>query len=638
MPWTQRDALVAAAACAAVAAGVALWWRSRGAVATKPSSGAAEASRRRRKAPPLPDWVSAPGGPDPPALPEDVTATLKAKYGIDARRGFLPPEDPLVRSAIPAMAPLEDAIAALTDMLHHSDPADTRLAIDQASEAAAEAGVEEALRDPSIGQPEARRALHVAAHLANAFVWCGGADDVATRLPNGLARALIAAGEAVGTHPALSHCSSVLVNWRRSAAIPDAAAAQTATHTAQPAAPDAAAAADGGASGAAVSAASDCPDEEPLRAKDLTMLNGFLNTPDEAWFFLITVELEWAGRCLPGQLLAILRNASALANALSAKGVATSAASRGAAADDGGSAVTPTELVRDSALRLRAVARALYQMTTTLGRMNEGCSPDAFYTSVRPFLAGSSANPALPGGLIYGDADGLDASGKPVTRQYFGGSAAQSSLVQSVDAALGIAHSGSGREFLDTMRDAYMPGLHGQFVRDLAASPFSVSDAVSLALAAASSSKSSGADAVDEAAAKELSEAFAAAVSALDGFRAGHMGIVSEYILEPQSRLRKAAAEAEAATVAAPAAPAAAGGEGAAAASSADAVAASPGAAPPAEAGTTTISTPARAKRAGAGSSLSNTSGGKGTGGTDIVTFLMPLREATRAVLDVIRW
>ncbi|KAA0146971.1 hypothetical protein FNF29_07708 [Cafeteria roenbergensis] len=609
MPWTQRDALVAAAACAAVAAGVALWWRSRGAVATKPSSGAAEASRRRRKAPPLPDWVSAPGGPDPPALPEDVTATLKAKYGIDARRGFLPPEDPLVRSAIPAMAPLEDAIAALTDMLHHSDPADTRLAIDQASEAAAEAGVEEALRDPSIGQPEARRALHVAAHLANAFVWCGGADDVATRLPNGLARALIAAGEAVGTHPALSHCSSVLVNWRRSAAIPDAAAAQTATHTAQPAAPDAAAAADGGASGAAVSAASDCPDEEPLRAKDLTMLNGFLNTPDEAWFFLITVELEWAGRCLPGQLLAILRNASALANALSAKGVATSAASRGAAADDGGSAVTPTELVRDSALRLRAVARALYQMTTTLGRMNEGCSPDAFYTSVRPFLAGSSANPALPGGLIYGDADGLDASGKPVTRQYFGGSAAQSSLVQSVDAALGIAHSGSG-----------------------------LSDAVSLALAAASSSKSSGADAVDEAAAKELSEAFAAAVSALDGFRAGHMGIVSEYILEPQSRLRKAAAEAEAATVAAPAAPAAAGGGGAAAASSADAVAASPGAAPPAEAGTTTISTPARAKRAGAGSSLSNTSGGKGTGGTDIVTFLMPLREATRAVLDVIRW
>ena len=56
-------------------------------VSVAASSGAAEASRRRRKAPPLPDWVSAPGGPDPPALPEDVTATLKAKYGIDARRG-----------------------------------------------------------------------------------------------------------------------------------------------------------------------------------------------------------------------------------------------------------------------------------------------------------------------------------------------------------------------------------------------------------------------------------------------------------------------------------------------------------------------------------------------------------------------
>lgn len=325
--------------------------------------------------------------------------------------------------------------------------------------------------------------------------------------------------------------------------------------------------------------------------------------------------------------MAILRNATALSQALSNTGPAVAAT---ATATIGAEPVTPTELVRNSALRLRAVARALYQMTITLGRMSEACSPDAFYTSVRPFLAGSSSNPALPGGLVYGDADGLTSSGEPVTRQYFGGSAAQSSLVQAADAALGITHSGSGREFLDIMRDAYMPGLHGQFVRDLVSSPVSVSDAVSLALDAAagagtSSSSSSVAGRVDAGAAKELSEAFAATVSALDGFRAGHMGIVSEYILEPQTRLRKAAAAAklEAETKAAAAAP--------------DAATVSSDAGAPSEAGTTT-NTPGKTKRAGAGSSLSDTSGGKGTGGTDIVTFLMPLREATRAVLDVIPW
>jgi indoleamine 2,3-dioxygenase len=247
---------------------------------------------------------------------------------------------------------------------------------------------------------------------------------------------------------------------------------------------------------------------------------------------MVTVEIEAAGGAVPGQCLAALMESEAIVVA--------------GGADDAQYALLSS--------RLCAISRGVAGMTAAMRRMSHGCAPETFYHRVRPFLSGCKNNPALPEGLIYGNEHG----GKP--QQFFGGSAAQSSLLPVLDAMLGVTHSESA--FLDAMRDEYMPREHGAFVRLLRSRPVSVRDA------AARAREAKGPEAA------RFVEAFNACVNLVAKFRSAHMAIVETFIMRPQALLTKS-------------------------------------------------------------SGLAGTAGGKGTGGTDLRSFLDPLRRETKRAVVV---
>ena len=76
--------------------------------------------------------------------------------------------------------------------------------------------------------------------------------------------------------------------------------------------------------------------------------------------------------------------------------------------------------------------KGLVKINDLMRRMYEKNSPPVFYERVRPFLTGWENCPFLPHGLQYGS--------ESHRRKYAGGSAAQSSLIQSFDVFLGVRH------------------------------------------------------------------------------------------------------------------------------------------------------------------------------------------------------
>jgi indoleamine 2,3-dioxygenase len=162
----------------------------------------------------------------------------------------------------------------------------------------------------------------------------------------------------------------------------------------------------------------------PLTLDNLDTLLTFLGSSDERWFYLVTVAIEAAG----GPSMAALVAAQAASDRGDIDGVLQ---------------------------ELPTIVRTLETMTAALQRMPDRCDPYIFYHRVRPYL---SSWPE--GGLLYEGAD-------PEPRHYSGGSAAQSSLIQALDAGLGIRHVSP---FLAEMRQ-YMPPQHRRFVEALEAGP-----------------------------------------------------------------------------------------------------------------------------------------------------------------------
>lgn len=167
----------------------------------------------------------------------------------------------------------------------------------------------------------------------------------------------------------------------------------------------------------------------PIALGNLALLQNFLGGADEEWFITVHIDIE-------------ARAAAALA--------AIEPAQQAAAAGQ-------SEALR---AQLEIVAGALEGMHGTLARTPEWCDPHAYYLRVRPFIHGWKNHPALPDGVIY---DGVDAfMGKP--QRFRGETGAQSSIVPSLDALLGIGHHPDPlREYLMEMRD-YMPPAHRAFI------------------------------------------------------------------------------------------------------------------------------------------------------------------------------
>jgi indoleamine 2,3-dioxygenase len=210
----------------------------------------------------------------------------------------------------------------------------------------------------------------------------------------------------------------------------------------------------------------------PVTLGNLDTQFTFTGSFDEKWFYLATLGVELAGAP------AIL----ALAEAVSA--------SQGN--DD--------EAIAGHLVTLETGIKA---MSAALMRLTERCDPYIFYHRIRPYLAGWPAP-----GLTY------DGTGLP-PQVWAGGSAAQSSLLQSIDAGLGIRHDHAHtRDFLEAMLQ-YMPPNHRAFVAELRR-------------------RSAIRDRVTDGA-KALRDAYNACIAAADEFRRKHIGLTSQYIVKQAS-------------------------------------------------------------------------------------------------------
>lgn len=214
----------------------------------------------------------------------------------------------------------------------------------------------------------------------------------------------------------------------------------------------------------------------PLELGNFAILQNFLGGADEDWFILVHLEIE-------ARAGAVLREL----------GPATRAA---AARDEHGLGES-----------LEAIAGGIESLCQSLGRMPELCDPYVYYRRVRPYIHGWKDHPLLPQGVTYEGVTSLH--GRP--QRLRGETGAQSGVVPSLDAALGVEHAGDPlRAYLAEMRD-YMPPLHRAFVEAVEGAP-SIRTAV---LASAN---------------RELRAAYDDCLRWLEAFRSTHLDYAARYI------------------------------------------------------------------------------------------------------------
>ena len=165
--------------------------------------------------------------------------------------------------------------------------------------------------------------------------------------------------------------------------------------------------------------------DQPFSLNNLAVLQRYRGGVDEAWFFLVTVMIEYQGATIINDLLQCY---DCMTN----------------------------DLDQSTAL-LEQIHHHLLQITQTLMKMPEKCDPYVFYHQTRPFLASLEE-------VVY-----TGVSDQPQT--WVGGSAAQSSLIQMLDISLGVSHEeAKSKAFLLLMRK-YMPLPHRLFLEYLESIP-----------------------------------------------------------------------------------------------------------------------------------------------------------------------
>lgn len=172
----------------------------------------------------------------------------------------------------------------------------------------------------------------------------------------------------------------------------------------------------------------------PIELGNIALLQNFLGGQDEEWFILIHVDIE-------ARAAAALNAVPSAIQAAKQSDIPTLTAS------------------------LKTISAALEGMFNSLSRMPERCDPYIYYHRVRPYIHGWKNNPALPNGLTY---EGVEAyGGEP--QLFRGETGAQSSIIPSFDALLGIYHKEDPlKEYLMEMRD-YMPPKHRAFMEAIEA-------------------------------------------------------------------------------------------------------------------------------------------------------------------------
>ena len=167
--------------------------------------------------------------------------------------------------------------------------------------------------------------------------------------------------------------------------------------------------------------------EESISLENIGLITNFLGGVDEDWFVTVHVCIE-----------------NAAADAIEAAEIIAKCTSESSE--------------EEIATLFNRIERSLIDVNQIFSRMPERCDPYIYYHRVRPFIFGSKDNPDLKGGLIYEN----QFNNEP---QFFRGeTGAQSSIIPSLDGALGIQHSIDNlRHYLNEMRE-YMPLEHRKFI------------------------------------------------------------------------------------------------------------------------------------------------------------------------------
>jgi indoleamine 2,3-dioxygenase len=213
-----------------------------------------------------------------------------------------------------------------------------------------------------------------------------------------------------------------------------------------------------------------------IECGNIGLIQNFLGGIDEEWFILIHVEIE--RHAAPG--LAVMH------------ACLDAAESRDAERLEAGLAVLEGSINR---------------MHATLERMTEWCDPYIYYHRVRPYIHGWKNHPDLPDGLLY---EGVEAyAGQP--QQFRGETGAQSAIVPSLDALLGIGHKADSlRTYLQEMR-TYMPPAHRAFIESIEA-------------------RGSVRPFIQQAGRSKLTDLYDACVSGVERFRSLHLEYAASYI------------------------------------------------------------------------------------------------------------
>ena len=164
-------------------------------------------------------------------------------------------------------------------------------------------------------------------------------------------------------------------------------------------------------------------DTQPFSLDNLESVSLVTGTFDESWFYLIMVAIEKEG----GKIIDLIFDSC-----------------------DGIQCNSPSLVLKS----LKQITEYLEKICTIIKRTREKCKPDVFWNQLRPYLSGWTDKTKFPDGLIYEGAY----DNAPVVLN--GGSAAQSSLFATIDAALQIKH----RDAYFDMIMNYMPGKHKEFI------------------------------------------------------------------------------------------------------------------------------------------------------------------------------
>nr|CAG8566469.1 9533_t:CDS:2 [Entrophospora candida] len=218
-------------------------------------------------------------------------------------------------------------------------------------------------------------------------------------------------------------------------------------------------------------------------------------------------------------------------------------------------------------IALKIISSTIDEFTKILHRIYEKCDPYIFYWKIRPYVSGWENDESLPNGLKYEGVDGCDENGNPIYRQYVGGSAGQSSLIQSLDIVLNIEHYPTGIKPITTnnynthhshnssngnlnnnnnasknKRDLHqqqpyvykirqnIPGNHRRFLEDLTKVAI-VRDYIMLCIGCNDSEINNKLESNRIFENNELVEAYNDCLDKMKTFRSKHLQIVSVYIL-----------------------------------------------------------------------------------------------------------